>query len=232
MTMDNVNRKVIAGIFIASVAAVAITLTSFVNEDTVREAAIAEERITAPTMCRTITETTTSTTTSSTTTETTTTVTTTEQVITETVTTQVPEPDEQIGSSGILSIEGYEFEMPIDSPYVYNKCAEYGVDPKIMYGIMMAESTMGTTTTNLCGITDIAAQAYNEETGNEYYDWETDPYQNVSIAAFCLKGAYDFYGNGSTYDALAGYNCGYWGHATGEYSSYAESVLWYAEIVY
>lgn len=189
---------------------------------------------TSTTECRTSTTTTTTmkkSTTSKSTSTTTTTKTTTTESTTEPVETE-PQNDQIIGGDGTVTINGWIFNSPIDAQYLYDRCADYGIDPAVMYGVMMAESTMGTACTNLCGITDVAAQSYNEATGNGYWNWESDPYQNLEISLYCLNGAYGYYGNGSTYDALAGYNTGYWGHIAGTYSPYAETVMDYANSVY
>lgn len=197
--------------------------------------------ITSTTTTEKTTTTTSTSTTSTTTTETTTTVaTTTEQIVeTEPVDPepQQPQPEPQsnvqiIGGNGTVTVNGWTFNSPIDVQYLYDRCANYGIDPAVMYGVMMAESTMGTACSNLCGITDVAAQSYNNSTGNGYYNWSSDPYQNVEISLYCLSGAYNYYGNGSTYDALAGYNTGFYGHAVGTYSWYAETVIGYANSAY
>jgi hypothetical protein len=188
----------------------------------------------------TSTSTSTSTTTTSTAVETTTTVVQTEEPVVETEPTVVEEetpttPSEpatydtyMIGGSGTVTVSGYTFNTPVDAQWLYDKCAYYGISPNTMYGVMMAESTMGTACSNLCGITSCAATSYNNSTGNGYYNWASDPYQNIEISLFCLAGAYRYYGNGSTYDALAGYNMGYAGHAAGSYSWYADTVTSYA----
>lgn len=191
---------------------------------------------TSTTECRTSSTTTTITTKKSTTSKSTSTSpTTTTTTVSTTVETEPveTEPNEQIiGGDGTVTVNGWIFDSPIDAQYLYDRCADYGIDPAVMYGVMMAESTMGTACTNLCGVTDVAAQSYNEATGNGYWNWESDPYQNLEISLYCLNGAYGYYGNGSTYDALAGYNTGYWGHIAGTYSPYAETVMGYANSVY
>ena len=246
------NRRVIATIFVAALISVIVLLITF-SSDTKNDRVTAEgETITTTEECRTTTmttststttkkTTTTSTstsTTSTTTTETTTVATTTEQVVETEPVAPEPHPEPQnyneqiIGGNGTVTINGWTFNSPIDAQYLYDRCAAYGIDPAIMYGVMMAESTMGTACKNLCGITAVAAQSYNNNTGNGYWSWETDAYQNLEISLYCLSGAYSYYGNGSTYDALAGYNCGYYGHSAGSYSWYAETVIGYANSAY
>ncbi len=244
------NRRVIATIFVAALVSVIVLLVDFsssVKND--RVTAEGECLVTTSTEeCRTTTTTTTSTftttkktttsTTSTTTTETTTVATTTEQIVeTEPVAPDPTQPEPQsngqiIGGNGTVTVNGWTFNSPIDAQYLNDRCAAYGIDPSIMYGVMMAESTMGTACANLCGITDVAAQSYNNSTGNGYWNWASDPYQNLEISLYCLSGAYNYYGNGSTYDALAGYNTGYYGHAAGTYSWYAETVMGYANSAY
>lgn len=250
------NRRMIVSIFTISLVSVILLLVSFVSDnESERVTAEGENVITTSVECRTITTstttlkktttttttTTTSTstsTTSTTTTETTTVATTTEQIIeTEPVAPDPTQPEPQsneqiIGGNGTVTVSGWTFNSPIDAQYLYNRCASYGIDPAVMYGVMMAESTMGTACSNLCGITDVAAQSYNSSTGNGYWNWDSDPYQNLEISLYCLSGAYNYYGNGSTYDALAGYNTGYYGHAAGTYSLYAETVMGYANSAY
>ena len=187
---------------------------------------------TSTTECRTSTTTTTTMKKSTTSKSTSTSPTTTTTTETTTVETEPVETEQIIGGDGTVTVNGWIFDSPIDAQYLYDRCADYGIDPAVMYGVMMAESTMGTACTNLCGITDVAAQSYNEATGNGYWNWESDPYQNLEISLYCLNGAYGYYGNGSTYDALAGYNTGYWGHIAGTYSPYAETVMGYADSVY
>ncbi len=248
------NRRVIATIFVAALVSVIVLLITF-SGDTKNDRVTAEGEslITTSTECRTTTTMTTSTTTSTkkitttsrststtstTTTETTTVATTTEQIVeTEPVVPDPTQPEPQsngqiIGGNGTVTVNGWTFNSPIDAQYLYDRCAAYGIDPAVMYGVMMAESTMGTACANLCGITDVAAQSYNNSTGNGYYNWASDPCQNVEISLYCLSGAYNYYGNGSTYDALAGYNTGYYGHAAGTYSWYAETVMGYANSAY
>ena len=247
------NRRVIATIFVAALVSVIVLLINFSSAKNDRVTAEGEYLVTTSTEeYRTTTTTTTSTftttkktttststsTTSTTTTETTTVATTTEQIVeTEPVAPDPTQPEPQsnvqiIGGNGTVTVNGWTFNSPIDAQYLNDRCAAYGIDPSIMYGVMMAESTMGTACANLCGITDVAAQSYNNSTGNGYYNWSSDPSQNVEIALYCLSGAYNYYGNGSTYDALAGYNTGYYGHAAGTYSWYAETVMGYANSAY
>lgn len=254
MNMDaRKNRRVIATIFIAALVSVIVLLVTF-SSDTKNDRVTAEGEslITTSTECRTTTTTTSTSTTmkkttttststsatSTTTTETTTVATTTEQVVETEPVAPEPQPEPQnyneqiIGGNGTVTINGWTFNSPIDAQYLYERCAEYGIDPSVMYGVMMAESTMGTACANLCGITPVAAQSYNNSTGNDYWNWASDPYQNLEISLYCLSGAYNYYGNGSTYDALAGYNTGYYGHAAGTYSWYAETVISYANSAY
>lgn len=243
------NRRVIATIFVAALVSVIVLLINFSSSaKNDRVTAEGECLVTTSTEeCRTTTTTTTSTftttkkttsTTSTTTTETTTVATTTEQIVeTEPVAPDPTQPEPQsngqiIGGNGTVTVNGWTFNSPIDAQYLNERCAAYGIDPSIMYGVMMAESTMGTACANLCGITDVAAQSYNNSTGNGYWNWASDPYQNLEISLYCLSGAYNYYGNGSTYDALAGYNTGYYGHAAGTYSWYAETVMGYANSAY
>ena len=247
------NRRVIATIFVAALVSVIVLLINFSSSaKNDRVTAEGEYLVTTFTEeCRTTTtttststttkKTTTSTstsTTSTTTTETTTVATTTEQIVeTEPVAPDPTQPEPQsngqiIGGNGTVTVNGWTFNSPIDAQYLNERCAAYGIDPSIMYGVMMAESTMGTACANLCGITDVAAQSYNNSTGNGYWNWASDPYQNLEISLYCLSGAYNYYGNGSTYDALAGYNTGYYGHAAGTYSWYAETVMGYANSAY
>jgi len=247
------NRRVIATIFVAALVSVIVLLINFSSSaKNDRVTADGEYLVTTSTEeCRTTATTTTSTstttkkttststsTTSTTTTETTTVATTTEQIVeTEPVAPDPTQPEPQsngqiIGGNGTVTVNGWTFNSPIDAQYLNDRCAEYGIDPSIMYGVMMAESTMGTACANLCGITDVAAQSYNNSTGNGYWNWASDPYQNLEISLYCLSGAYNYYGNGSTYDALAGYNTGYYGHAAGTYSWYAETVMGYANSAY
>lgn len=244
------NRRVIATIFVAALVSVIVLLINFSSSaKNDRVTAEGEYLVTTSTEeCRTTATTTTSTTTkkttstststtSTTTTETTTVATTTEQIVETEPVAPEPQPEPQsngqiIGGNGTVTVNGWTFNSPIDAQYLNDRCAAYGIDPSIMYGVMMAESTMGTACANLCGITDVAAQSYNNSTGNGYYNWSSDPYQNVEISLYCLSGAYNYYGNGSTYDALAGYNTGYYGHAAGTYSWYAETVMGYANSAY
>lgn len=246
------NRRVIATIFVAALVSVIVLLVNFSSSaKNDRVTAEGEYLVTTSTEeCRTTATTTTSTstttkkttststsTTSTTTTETTTVATTTEQIVETEPVAPDPQPEPQsngqiIGGNGTVTVNGWTFNSPIDAQYLNDRCAAYGIDPSIMYGVMMAESTMGTACANLCGITDVAAQSYNNSTGNGYYNWSSDPYQNVEISLYCLSGAYNYYGNGSTYDALAGYNTGYYGHAAGTYSWYAETVMGYANSAY
>ena len=246
------NRRVIATIFVAALVSVIVLLVNFSSSaKNDRVTAEGEYLVTTSTEeCRTTATTTTSTstttkkttststsTTSTTTTETTTVATTTEQIVETEPVAPDPQPEPQsngqiIGGNGTVTVNGWTFNSPIDAQYLNDRCAAYGIDPSIMYGIMMAESTLGTACANLCGITDVAAQSYNNSTGNGYYNWSSDPYQNVEISLYCLSGAYNYYGNGSTYDALAGYNTGYYGHAAGTYSWYAETVMGYANSAY
>lgn len=247
------NRRVIATIFVAALVSVIVLLINFSSSaKNDRVTAEGEYLVTTSTEeCRTTATTTTSTstttkkttststsTTSTTTTETTTVATTAEQIVeTEPVAPDPTQPESQsngqiIGGNGTVTVNGWTFNSPIDAQYLNDRCAAYGIDPSIMYGVMMAESTMGTACANLCGITDVAAQSYNNSTGNGYCNWSSDPYQNVEISLYCLSGAYNYYGNGSTYDALAGYNTGYYGHAAGTYSWYAETVMGYANSAY
>lgn len=257
-TKKKIDRKVVATIFISSVITVIVLLLAFTSDAGKTEQVVeARDDMVVTTECRTTstatsttttssstkstTKTSTTTTSTSTTTETTTVVTTTEQVVeTEPVVEepQQPEPEPReyneqiIGGNGTVTVNGWNFNSPIDAQYLYDRCAAYGIDPAVMYGVMMAESTMGTACKNLCGITAVAAQSYNNSTGNGYWSWETDAYQNLEISLWCLSGAYSYYGNGSTYDALAGYNCGYYGHSAGSYSWYAETVIGYANSAY
>lgn len=256
MNMDaRKNRRVIATIFVAALVSVIVLLITF-SSDTKNDRVTAEGETlitTSTEECRTTTTTTTSTstttkkttitststsTTSTTTTETTTVATTTEQVVETEPVAPEPHPEPQnyneqiIGGNGTVTVNGWTFNSPIDAQYLYDRCAEYGINPSVMYGVMMAESTMGTACANLCGITQVAAQSYNNSTGNGYWNWASDPYQNLEISLYCLSGAYNYYGNGSTYDALAGYNTGYYGHAAGSYSWYAETVIGYANSAY
>lgn len=247
------NRRVIATIFVTALVSVIVLLINF--SSSAKNDRVTAEGVylvtTSTEECRTTTTTTTSTsttkktttststsTTSTTTTETTTVATTTEQIVeTEPIAPDPTQPEPQsngqiIGGNGTVTVNGWTFNSPIDAQYLNDRCAAYGIDPSIMYGVMMAESTMGTACANLCGITDVAAQSYNNSTGNGYYNWSSDPYQNVEISLYCLSGAYNYYGNGSTYDALAGYNTGYYGHAAGTYSWYAETVMGYANSAY
>ena len=246
------NGRVIATIFVAALVSVIVLLINFSSSaKNDRVTAEGEYLVTTSTEeCRTTATTTTSTstttkkttststsTTSTTTTETTTVATTTEQIVETEPVAPDPQPEPQsngqiIGGNGTVTVNGWTFNSPIDAQYLNDRCAAYGIDPSIMYGVMMAESTMGTACSNLCGITDVAAQSYNNSTGNGYYNWSSDPYQNVEISLYCLSGAYNYYGNGSTYDALAGYNTGYYGHAAGTYSWYAETVMGYANSAY
>ncbi len=246
------NRRVIATIFVAALVSVIVLLINFSSSaKNDRVTAEGEYLVTTSTEeCRTTTTTTTSTstttkkttttstsTTSTTTTETTTVATTTEQIVETEPVAPDPQPEPQsngqiIGGNGTVTVNGWTFNSPIDAQHLYDRCASYGIDPAVMYGVMMAESTMGTACSNLCGITDVAAQSYNNSTGNGYWNWASDPYQNLEISLYCLSGAYNYYGNGSTYDALAGYNTGYYGHAAGTYSWYAETVMGYANSAY
>lgn len=256
-TKKKIDRKVVATIFISSLITVIVLLLAFTSDSGKTEQVVeARDDMIVTTECRTTstatstttssstkstTKTSTTTTSTSTTTETTTVVTTTEQVVeTEPVVEepQQPEPEPReyneqiIGGNGTVTVNGWTFNSPIDAQYLYDRCAAYGIDPAVMYGVMMAESTMGTACKNLCGITAVAAQSYNNSTGNGYWSWETDAYQNLEISLYCLSGAYNYYANGSTYDALAGYNCGYYGHSAGSYSWYAETVIGYANSAY
>jgi hypothetical protein len=247
------NRRVIATIFVAALVSVIVPLINFSSSAKYDKVTAEGEYLVTTSIeeCSTTATTTTSTstttkkttststsTTSTTTTETTTVATTAEQIVeTEPVAPDPTQPESQsngqiIGGNGTVTVNGWTFNSPIDAQYLNDRCAAYGIDPSIMYGVMMAESTMGTACANLCGITDVAAQSYNNSTGNGYYNWSSDPYQNVEISLYCLSGAYNYYGNGSTYDALAGYNTGYYGHAAGTYSWYAETVMGYANSAY
>lgn len=234
MNMDaSKQRRVIVFIFAVALISVIALLITF-SKDRKTDKATAKDNTPITTLeCRTTTTTmsTSSTSSTSTTTETTTVSTTTEQVVeTELVSTE-PDNEQIIGGNGTVTINGWTFDSPINAQYLYDRCAVYGIDPAIMYGVMMAESTMGTACSNLCGITDVAAESYNNSTDNNYWDWNSDACQNLEISLYCLAGAYDYYGNGSTYDALAGYNTGYYGHNAGDYSGYAESVIGYANSV-
>lgn len=230
------NGRIVAAFFMAVFLTVVSLLIIFSREE--KTVPMSNNvTTTSTTECRTSSTTTTTTTKKSTTTSksTSTSLTTTTTTVSTTVETEPveTEPNEQIiGGDGTVTVNGWIFDSPIDAQYLYDRCADYGIDPAVMYGVMMAESTMGTACTNLCGITDVAAQSYNEATGNGYWNWESDPYQNLEISLYCLNGAYGYYGNGSTYDALAGYNTGYWGHIAGTYSPYAETVMDYANSVY
>lgn len=242
-------------VFIVALISMMMMLKVSSTNDNKNEVTAEDEIVvTTSTDCRTTTSTTTSTTTTETTTTTSTSITSTTTIETTTTTVattteqivetepvapepQQPQPEPQsnvqiIGGNGTVTVDGWTFNSPIDVQYLYDRCANYGIDPSIMYGVMMAESTMGTACSNLCGITDVAAQSYNNSTGNGYYNWSSDPYQNVEISLYCLSGAYNYYGNGSTYDALAGYNTGFYGHAVGAYSWYAETVIGYANSAY
>lgn len=230
------NGRIVAAFFMAVFLTVVSLLIIFGREE--KTVPMSNNvTTTSTTECRTSSTTTTTTTKKSTTTSksTFTSLTTTTTTVSTTVETEPveTEPNEQIiGGDGTVTVNGWIFDSPIDAQYLYDRCADYGIDPAVMYGVMMAESTMGTACANLCGITDVAAQSYNEATGNGYWNWESDPYQNLEISLYCLNGAYGYYGNGSTYDALAGYNTGYWGHIAGTYSPYAETVMDYANSVY
>lgn len=225
------NGRIVAAFFMAVLMTVISLLIIFGREEKTVPTSNNVTTI-STTECRTSTTTTTTTKKSTTSKSTSTSPTTTTTTETTTVETEPVETEQIIGGDGTVTVNGWIFNSPIDAQYLYDRCADYGIDPAVMYGVMMAESTMGTACTNLCGITDVAAQSYNEATGNGYWNWESDPYQNLEISLYCLNGAYGYYGNGSTYDALAGYNTGYWGHIAGTYSPYAETVMGYADSVY
>lgn len=225
------NGRIVAAFFMAALMTV-ISLLIIFGRDEKTVPTSNNVTTTSTTECRTSTTTTTTTKKSTTSKSTSTSPTTTTTTETTTVETEPVETEQIIGGDGTVTVNGWIFDSPIDAQYLYDRCADYGIDPAVMYGVMMTESTMGTACTNLCGITDVAAQSYNEATGNGYWNWESDPYQNLEISLYCLNGAYGYYGNGSTYDALAGYNTGYWGHIAGTYSPYAETVMGYADSVY